>query len=80
MTLARKREAHVCAELVPASLEYVDDQKMMEAMERIEGIDPARRLEEKVLARILQRRLVTFARQAYIVAGFKIEFRKCSKT
>eukprot|EP01044_Picomonas_judraskeda_P016762 COSAG03_NODE_3032_length_2276_cov_9.150207_2_plen_51_part_00 len=37
------------AELVPASLEYADDQKMMEAMERIEGLDRTRRLEEKVL-------------------------------
>lgn len=64
--------------LVMRSLEFADDQKMLEAMEMIPHCPRERKLEERVLARIVQRRLERFAIGAYNEAGLIIEMTKCS--
>lgn len=62
--------------LVFRSFEFADDQKMLEAVRQLPGIGRWRRIEEQLLARWLEQRLMHFAKGAYERGGIELELDK----
>jgi hypothetical protein len=64
------------APLVPASIEFADDQTMLCATQRFPGVPRERQLEEKMLARWASQRLGKCAAGYKTDAGFDMEWAK----
>jgi hypothetical protein len=72
----RLQDTRRMAPLVPASIEFADDQTMLCATQRFPGVPRERQLEEKMLARWASQRLGKCAAGYKTDAGFDMEWAK----